>query len=259
MGKFMGGTMNPIITEYADSVAVVKLNRGTTNPVNPELVAALSGKLNELELDQNVRSIVITSPNEKFFSIGLDIPELFKMSRDTFMEFIRSFDNLCLELYAFPKPIIGALTGHAIAAGCILALCCDYRVIASKKKLMGLNEIKLGVPIPYPAETIIRQVVGVRMAREIMETGEFYLPEALLSFGMVDEVVPIDQVLERSIERGRIIGDMPRTAYQIIKRNRTQPVVDLTGDRLEENEKLFVDCWFSEETRERLKDAVKKF
>lgn len=77
-----------------------------------------------------------------------------------------------LALYTLPKPVVAAITGHAIAGGCILALCCDYRFISEGRKLMGLNEVKLGVPVPYLADRVLHALVGTRYAREIIESGE---------------------------------------------------------------------------------------
>ena len=109
------------------------------------------------------------------------------------------FNQVCMELYTMPKPTVAAVTGHAIAGGCILALCCDYRFAAEGRKLMGLNEIRLGVPVPYLADCVLRQIVGARNAREIMETGEFYLPEQSLQIGMIDRVLPLEKVVADSI------------------------------------------------------------
>jgi len=139
----------------------------------------LAGIIEKIKHDANVKGIVLTSSNEKFFSIGFDIPGLFEFSKEDLSNFYRSFNQLSIALNTLPKPTIAAITGHAIAGGCILALCCDYRFIAEGRKLMGPNEIKLGVPIPYPADCILRSLVGTRNAREITDNGDFYEPEKL--------------------------------------------------------------------------------
>ena len=74
-----------------------------------------------------------------------------------------------------------------------MALCCDYRFIAEGRKLMGLNEVKLGVPVPYLGDCILRHLVGARHARDIMDTGDFYHPEVLLQMGMVDQALPLEK------------------------------------------------------------------
>jgi len=171
--------------EIQDSVAVAKLSRGVTNAFNLELVDELLKLILDLKFKDQVRALVLTSSNEKFFSIGFDIPQLFELSPEDFQLYYQKFNQMCLALYTFPKPTVAAITGHAIAGGCILALCCDYRVIADERQLMGLNEIKLGVPVPYLADCILRSLVGVRAARLIMESGDFYPPLQLFQMGMV--------------------------------------------------------------------------
>jgi enoyl-CoA hydratase/carnithine racemase len=251
--------MNVIHTEHHDEVAVVKLNRGVTNAINRQLVEELSETLQEMRRDSSVHALVLGSVNDKFFSIGLDIPQLFELSRQDFQSFYRAFNRVCLDLYTLPKPTIAAITGHAIAGGCILAFCCDYRLIADGRKLMGLNEIKLGIPVPYPADCILRQLVGVRYAREITDSGEFYQPDELLQMGLVDEVVPLEQVLSRSIEKARSLGASSQEAFAMIKRNRVETVEAEILARLEEKERLFIERWYSDEARGRLREAMEKF
>lgn len=244
---------------YHENIAVFTLNRKVTNAINLKLVTALAEKLEELNQASNLHGCVITSSNEKFFSIGFDIPELIDLTEDRFREFYHSFNQLCIDLYTFPKPIIAAITGHAVAGGCILALCCDYRFIATGKKLMGLNEIKLGVPIPYPADCILHQLVGYRNARDIVDTGEFYPPENLLAMGMVDEVLPVEKVLPKAIEKMQVLSAMPRGGFKKIKQNRTEKVEARIRHDLAEKENTFIECWYSQDARQRLQEAAQKF
>lgn len=252
-------TMELIQLEHDDKVAVLKLSKGTTNAIDLELVDQLSNELIKLKDDPNVDGIVLTGSKDKFFSIGLEIPKLFGLTREEFTKFYISFNRLSMDLFTFPKPTMAAITGHAIAGGCILALCCDYRYIAEGRKLMGLNEIKLGVPVPYPADCMLRQIVKPQAAREIMYTGEFFNPGQLHQFGMVDEVMPLDQVIQKSIEKVKLVGSYSNDAFGMIKRNNVESVVKQVQDRLVEKEEYFIKCWYSDEVRENLKIAMKQF
>jgi enoyl-CoA hydratase/carnithine racemase len=245
--------------EHRDNVAIVELDRGVTNALNLQLVDALSEALSEVKQDPEAHGLVLASANDKFFSIGFDIPQLFDLTTEQFSLFYHSFNRLSLDLLTLPKPTVAAITGHAIAGGCILALCCDYRCIPEGRKLMGLNEIHLGVPVPYPAACILQQLVGFRYARGIMEFGEFYQPERLLQMGMVDQVLPLAQVRPASIQKARMLGALPQASYAIIKHNRVQPIAAQILTRLEEKEQLFIERWYSVETRKRLKEAMEKF
>ena len=251
--------MKHIEVAGSEGVAVVRLSRGTTNAINLELIHDLSDYLKVAKEDADISGLVLTSANEKFFSIGFDIPSLINLEEKDFKEFYMAFNRLCLDMYTFPKPIVAAITGHAVAGGCILAICCDYRYISEGKKLMGLNEIKLGVPLPYPADRILRQIVDDRSARRILDTGDFFPSEETLSMGLVDSVLPLEEVLPASIDKVKLIASASLEAFRMIKHNRTEKVAAQIWEALVEKEKTFIDLWYTPETREKLRAALEKF
>jgi enoyl-CoA hydratase/carnithine racemase len=175
------------------------------------------------------------------------------------MQFYQAFNHLSIELFALPIPTVAAITGHAVAGGCILAICCDHRFIAEGHKLMGLNEIKLGVPVPYPAHCILHQLVGDTDARDLMYLGEFLEPESALKASLVDRVLPIDEVRTQAIEFAATLGGLSHSAFRVIKQNRTQPVVTRIHEQLAEKESIFVEHWYSDDTRRNLRAAIKKY
>ena len=248
-----------ISVECHDTVAVVRLARDVTNALNLRFVQTLSQTLEHLKNALDTRSLVLASTNDKFFSIGFDIPHLFELSEDEFRVYYQAYNRVCLDLYTLPKPTVAAITGHAIAGACILALCCDYRLIAEGRKLMGLNEVKLGVPVPFPGDRILFHLVGTRHAREIMEMGEFYPSEELLQMGVVDQVLSLEQVVPTAIEKAAALGALPQEPFAMIKRNRVGPVESEILAQLEAKEQAFVDLWYADETRERLKEAMEKY
>ena len=245
--------------KYHNNVAVLKLDRGVTNAINFEVINDLAKMLNGLKTDTNVHGLVLSSVNDKFFSIGLDLPQIYNLSKEDFTLFYKRFNDCCMELYTFPKPTVAAITGHAIAAGFILSLCCDYRIIAKGRKLMGLNENKLGVPVPYIADCVLQHLVGSRNSREIVESGEFYQPEESLQMGLVDQVLPLEDVLLKSIEKAQSIGSIPRDTYKIIKQNRVEVTESRIRAHWKEKQKSFIECWYSNKTRGLLREAMKKF
>ncbi len=251
--------MGMITVEKRGKVALVWLDRSVTNAINMNCVKVLSAIIDKLGSDPEVAGIVLSSSSANFFSIGFDIPELFDLSREEFGAFYGAVNQMCLDLYALPKPTVAAITGHAIAGGCILALCCDYRFIANGRKLIGLNEVKLGLPVPYPADRMLRELVGMRPAREIMEAGEFYEPEQALALGLVDRVLPLERVVEEAVEMAVELGSLPCVAYGMIKGNRVETLLAEVERRGAEKEKTFVERWYSDQARELLREAMKKF
>jgi enoyl-CoA hydratase/carnithine racemase len=89
--------------------------------------------------------------------------------------------------------------------------------------------------------------------------GEFYLPDKLLYMGVVDQVLPLDQVMLKSIEEAASLGAVPLASFAMIKRNRVEPVEAQVLAHLEQRERFFVECWYSDEARERLREAMEKF
>jgi enoyl-CoA hydratase/carnithine racemase len=251
--------MGWIEASTAEGVRVLKMNRGVTNPLNMELVEELGKHLKDIKDSQEITSLIISSANEKFFSLGFDIPELFPKEPQEFEAFFTAFNHLCLDLYTLPKPTIAALSGHTIAGGFILASCCDYRFLSQGKKFCALNEINLGVPVPYLSDCILRQLVGDRQATEMMYSGNMIPAEEALRMGIVDALLPPEQVLSESIAKAQALGSLPTEAFGAIKANRTRSVAEEIRRRLEEDIQLFIKFWFIEGARERLKEAIKKF
>jgi enoyl-CoA hydratase/carnithine racemase len=251
--------MNLTEIEYHDEIAVLKMVRGVTNAINLNFVDSLTASLQEVLHNGNAGGLVLCSGNMKFFSIGFDIPELIRLDESNIRIFLRKFDSLCLDLFACALPTIAAITGHAIAGGCILSLCCDYRYISEGRKLVGLNEVKLGVPLPWPADCILRHLVGMRESRLITETGDFYEPASACRIGLVDRVIGIEEVLPAAVETIRKIGFSPRNGLARIKHNRVSGIVKEIRERLQMEEDKFLECWFSKESRARLNAATEKF
>lgn len=248
--------MSKVVIEDHDSLAVIRLNNGVTNAINPSLVEDLSVTVKQVE--GQFRGAVLAGGN-KFFSIGFDLPELLKLDRNGVTRFFYDFNRTAFDLFTIPLPTACAIAGHATAGGNILALTCDYRFAPEGKKLVGLNEVKLGVPVPYLADLILRQIVGDRSATEMLYGGELMPFSEAEQIGLVDEVLPLDKVEDRALEKVAELAALPRTAFEAIKANRVEAV----RIRYEENYKLkhetFLDCWFTGQTQELLAEAAQKF
>ena len=241
------------------TVGIIRLAKSETNAIGMQLVNDLLEKVRQAREDPDIHAVMVTSESERFFSIGLDIPELMDYDRERFARFVQQFDALCMELYTLPKPTVMALRGHATAGGAILAIAGDHRVMTSGRAVMGLNEVRLGVSVPYPADRMLRDLVGTRTARDVMEVGDLYDPSELLDMGLVDQVVPPDQVLFIGRELATSLAASSLEAYAAIKSNRTAPVMAAIGARLEEKQREFCDLWYSEEARAQLEEASLKF
>ncbi|NOR90171.1 MAG: hypothetical protein GQ524_07930 [Anaerolineales bacterium] len=248
-----------VTIEHQNQVAILKLNHGVTNAISGDLVLALDAALKSQAADPDVLGMVLTSSNRKFFSIGLDLPSLVALGEKEFRSFYQSFNQMCLGMLTISKPLVAGIAGHAIAGGCILSLCCDYRFISEGRKLIGLNEIKLGVPVPYVADCILRKLIGHRLARDVMDSGGFLEPEEAQRLGMVDRILPVEEVVPQSIEKARELSSDSMDAFALIKSSRVHALEREISAQLAEREDAFIKCWFSDDARGRLNDAISKY
>jgi enoyl-CoA hydratase/carnithine racemase len=248
--------MSKIKVEGRENVGVLRFDNGVTNPVSSEFVDDMSISLKRVK--NEFRGIVITG-GSKFFSIGLDVPELIKLDRSAMTDFWYRFNQVTFDLYTLPLPTACALAGHAPAAGTILALACDFRFAAAGNKKIGLNEVRLGLPVPYLAGLMLRQIVCNRAATEMLYRGELIEPAKALEIGLIDEIVDRDKVEERAVERTAELAAIPQTALAAVKANRVEDVRLKFGKNLKEQHEIFLDCWFSKPSQELLAKAAEKF
>jgi len=142
----------PYMVEEADGVAVVRLQTGRANAINPAFLEAANAAL---EKATGAGAVVLTG-YDRYFCAGLDLVTLSDFSRGQMLAFMGQFDRLVLRLFTWPRPVVAAINGHAIAGGCALALACDVRIMARGEFRMGLNEIELGLPLPISALEVAR-------------------------------------------------------------------------------------------------------
>jgi enoyl-CoA hydratase/carnithine racemase len=248
--------MPKVLIESHREIAILRLNNGVTNAISPDLIDDLSEKLITVEKDFQG---VILAGGEKFFCIGFDLPELLTLDRIEMAEFFNKFNHLILSLFTLPLPTCCSISGHAIAGGNILALTCDYRYAASGEKLIGLNEIKLGVPVPYLADLMLRQIVDDRIATEILYCGEFMNTSDAKQLGLVNEIFPQADVETRALEKIAELTAHPQEAFSEIKANRVEKIRQRYEENCMQKNEKFLDCWFSEPVQELLKEASQNF
>ncbi|MBN1273469.1 MAG: enoyl-CoA hydratase/isomerase family protein [Candidatus Aminicenantes bacterium] len=249
--------MEKIKMEFRESIAVLTLNNGTINAISPDLVAQCS---NALEEARNEAQGLVLCGNRKFFSIGLDLPILLKFNRSEMTDFWHEFNRLVFELFILPLPTVCCMAGHAVAGGNIMALTCDFRfAVNDENKKIGMNEIKLGVPVPYLADMIFRQVIGDRAASHMMYSGMFISMPKAHAIGLIDELYAVDLLEQRSMEKAAELASSQNRAYAEIKANRIEEIKNRYEKNRTQKFELFLDYWFSKPAQQYLRDASKKF
>jgi enoyl-CoA hydratase len=228
-------------------VAVLRIDHGKVNALDVDLVTALTKALAEAERDASCKALVLTGTGSAF-SAGVD---LFKMldGGDTYIE--RFFDALVTwfhRLFLFPKPVVAAINGHAIAGGCVMACASDYRIMAEGSGKIGIPELQVGVPFPVVAIEILRFAVSTPHLRELIYLGRTYPTASALARGLVDETAPAADLLGRAVETAARMGDMPAARFGITKRQLRQPALDRVERHAPSTDPNVLTSWKAPET-----------
>ena len=149
-----------MVTRDDLGVATFSMNKAPVNSLNMEFLQELSASLETTRKDST--GLVLTSSMSSVFCAGLEITEMHQPDPARLREFWRSLQSVWLQLYSFSLPTAAAITGHSPAGGCLLALCCDYRVMQGPKFTIGLNETLLGIVAPFWFKDSMLNAVGHR-------------------------------------------------------------------------------------------------
>ncbi|MFE4022714.1 enoyl-CoA hydratase/isomerase family protein [Streptomyces sp. NPDC059101] len=178
--------------EVADGVGTIRLDRPPMNALDVATQDRLRELAEEAGRRDDVRAVVLWG-GEKVFAAGADIKEMQAMDHAAMVVRSKALQDSFTAVAQIPKPVVAALTGYALGGGCELALCADFRIAAENAKL-GQPEILLGL-IPGAGGTQrLARLVGPSKAKDLIFTGRHVKAEEALAIGLVDRVVPADEV-----------------------------------------------------------------
>lgn len=179
------------------AIREINLARAPVNALDLALLQALRKAMEE-SVTGGVRGIVLSGA-PGLFSAGVDIPALLACDRAGVRTYWQELFAVCAALAQSPIPLVAAVTGHSPAGGAVLALFCDYRVMASGAFKIGLNEVQVGLIVPECIQFALRRVVGNHRAERLLVAGAMLESSTALDCGYVDELAEVDQVVARSI------------------------------------------------------------
>lgn len=243
--------MSSTCLERSQGVSILTLARGKVNALDEPMVDRLQEQLQSLEHDPETRAVVLAGQGS-FFSFGFDVPTLYDYPPADFTRFLTKFTDLYRSLFVFPKPVVAAVNGHAVAGGCMLAVTADRRIMATGKTKISLNEITFGAALFAGSIEMLRGLVGQRHAETVALAGAMYSAEDAHAIGLIDEVAPPQAVVPRAVETAAEMGARDPVAYAAIKHLLRGPVAERI--RLAEAGSIlrFVEIWYSPSTREHL-------
>ncbi|MHB8512341.1 MAG: enoyl-CoA hydratase/isomerase family protein [Actinomycetota bacterium] len=210
MGEFVKFSV-----DKATGVGTIRLDRKPMNAINDVLTRELGEAAQEATLEDACRSVIVYG-GEKIFAAGADIKEMAERTPQEMMNRMGLLQAAFNAVQDIPKVVIAAINGYALGGGCELALACDFRVIAENGNI-GQPEILLGI-IPGAGGTQrLPRLVGPARAKDIIFTGRFLKAYEAMNIGLVDVVVPPEDVLKTATEMAERFANGPTIAIRAAK------------------------------------------
>lgn len=175
----------------------IRLARPPVNALNFELLDALANAIEQAP--SNGAQGIVLSGGAKVFSGGLDVPYLLACNTENLKACWSRFFDAARAVARSPVPVAAAIGGHSPAGGCVLALCCDYRVMADGPFRIGLNETQVGLVVPDAIQFLMRRIVGAHRAERLVVAGAMVEARAAFELGIVDELAAQASVVESAL------------------------------------------------------------
>ncbi|MFY9489110.1 MAG: crotonase/enoyl-CoA hydratase family protein [Solirubrobacterales bacterium] len=211
-----GLTYAGLTYEVRDGVGWLEFDDGGVNALNTTVFEGYFSALDDAEADDSVGAVVLTG-RDGFFSAGMDLKWMEQIDRDELGTIGPNLARLAHRLVIFPKPVIAAVEGHAIAGGAIILLACDRSVGATGSYKVGLNEVALGIPFGGFALNLARLHLMPSAFGSALLHGETHGPERAHALGYLDELVAPGEVRSRVAEIASRAAKLSSFAYTITK------------------------------------------
>ena len=241
--------------DHQGAIEIIRLDHGKANTMDVELLGGLTDALREAERGP-ARAVVITGTGS-IFSAGVDLHKLLEGGRDYVQRFVPALDMAFTEVFMFPKPLVAAVNGHAIAGGGVITCACDRRIMADGRGRIGVPELLVGLPFPALGLEILRFATCPQHLQELIYSGRACLPSDARAHGLVDEVVPAEALLERARTVAGEMAAVPAQTFRLTKQALRQPVLDAVA-RNRAYEEDAARFWSSDTALEAIRAYVEK-
>ncbi|MDB5030814.1 enoyl-CoA hydratase/isomerase family protein [Mucilaginibacter sp.] len=243
--------MSTLQTTVTDKLAVIALDRGRSNPINHEMVKELSSCIKTLQSDDNIGGVILTG-KDGFFSSGIDLIEAYQYNEEQCREFWVDFLALQYDLVSFKKPLVAAISGHSPAGGCILAICCDYRVMAEGEFIIGLNEIPVGIIIPQSVFNLYAFWLGQHKAYQYLVEGKLLKVNEALDAGLIDEVIAPRALMDAAKKKIKTYMQLDTVAWSQSKLNLRKELINKLKTNQTDTLNRMLEHWWAPSSRQRL-------
>ena len=225
----------------------IRLNRPPVNALDHALLSALEAAVQSAP-GKGARALIL-SGGEKVFSGGLDVPYLMGLDRVALKACWSKFFDAARVLARSPIPVAAAIAGHNPAGGCVLALCCDYRVMARGPFRIGLNETRVGLAVPDAIQYLMRRVVGAHRAERLIVSGAMVESEQALALGLVDALTDAGEVVKLAANWLTELLALPSSPMLVTRKIARADIIAALDAFTDVELESFVSGWDSPDTQ----------
>ena len=229
-----------IVRDDRNGIRVLRLAHGKVSAMDIELCQAIAAELDAAR-GEAVRGVVITGTGSSF-SAGVDLFRIINDGAAYATRFLPMLDAMLRTALTFPKPLIAAINGHAIAGGCILAAACDHLVMAEGDGRIGVPELVVGVPFPALPLEIMGARVSPSVLRDLVYSGRTVLVDEAIAKGLVDEKCSPDRLIDRACEVAQEFSLIRAHAFALTKETFYAPIL-LRVAQMADVDARVVEAW----------------
>ncbi|GHD62303.1 enoyl-CoA hydratase/isomerase family protein [Jeongeupia chitinilytica] len=244
------------LIDHPDDIREIRLARAPVNALDPALIRAIRLAVESAPADGVAGLVLSGAPG--MFSAGLDVPALLALDRGALMPVWTDFFGIFAAIACSPVPVVAAITGHSPAGGAVMAIHCDYRIMAAGDFRIGLNEVQVGLVVPECLQLALRRLTGPRHAEQLMVAGAMIPAQRAFEIGMVDELAGPDAVVPRAIDWLRHRLALPRQAMLATRAIARAELVAAYADPAAMPLADVQARWWSDETQATLHKLVAK-
>lgn len=231
------------------TIQTIRIQHGKANALDLELCAELETRLN----DARDAGAVILTGTGSIFSAGVDLVRLTNEGAPYVAKFVPALISMLRTLFTFPRPVVSAINGHAIAGGCIIAAASDARVMAAGNGRIGVPELLVGVPMPSLVVEVCRFAFPPPLLQTLISRGITFRAEEALAKGMVDEVVEAASLESRATAIAEGLASIDATNFALTKRQLRDYSLERADALAREHDALMLAQWSKPETHENIR------
>ena len=226
------GSVTMIRMEKQGKVGIMTMDYKSDNRFNPDFVRAMMDELERVEKDPEIRALVITGGDPKFFSNGLDLDWLMANAgdMDKVLGYLKLVNDMLRRWTLYPKPTVAALNGHTFAAGLFMAAHIDFRLMREDRGWICLPEVDINIPFLPGMVAICEHGLGKRAYREMAWTAKRYSGPEAVEVGFAREAVTKDEVVPRAVELARFMAKKQQPAFGLTKKRWAREVARIIDE-----------------------------